>query len=245
MARDEQGNVFFDADEQAVVDKAVQERLDRDRKSRAAEKPADYDDLSSIAAQLQELGYAGTPAQVNEALRKDREAQRAQRELQEAEARAHRNGTSPELEKEITRLQKIVEENEAFISSKKMEDEQRKRTAEQEKEADRQWNENVKEFETAYPDVTISSLANDKRFVAFAEGKKGPLVKIYERYLEFAGDDKGAAKARDKESRSTGSGSGSRGREYGLSAEQKATLAEWNRRNPNLQMTEKEFAERM
>jgi hypothetical protein len=241
MAKDENGKVFFDADEQKELDRVVEERLARDR-AKSQSETAEY---REALEELKELGYEGTPAQVRDKLRQTKAQAKAQKELQDAEARALQNGTSPELEKELIALRKKVEDQDQFISSKKTEEQKAREQAEAAKDQDRRWEENVKEFETAYPDITVDDLAKNKRFVEFADGKKGSLKSVYERFLEFSGDDEKTRKARDKDFRSTGGGSGSTGRDYGLTASQKATLAEWNKRNPHAKMTEKEYAERL
>lgn len=101
-------------------------------------------------------------------------------------------------------------------------------------------------FSEAYPDVDLSKLDSDKAFRRFCGSRYGrePLAELYEDYLEIAGEQRAAAlaKAEGKAQRETGAGSGS-GAET-LTARQQKALDEWNRENPRMKMTAKEFLSR-
>ena len=85
------------------------------------------------------------------------------------------------------------------------------------------------------------------QFYKFAGKRIGnePLMDIYNDYLEFT-DGMATASAAKKESktqRGTGSGSGA-GSSEGLTSREQKDLDEWNRRNPQLKMTAKEWKSR-
>ena len=238
MARDEQGNVIFDEDEQAKVDSIVAERLSRAKQ----EKPADYEDLKGVDALLEELGYSGTPAEKREALTQLANSYKTTDDVIEdvvedgeipdeavLKALAKKFGTTPEkLEKS---MKKAIEADDAD---------------ERKTQADADWKRQVAEFETAHADTDLEELNKDAKFIKFAKTHNGSLSTIYEDYLEILQETEAniADKFKKSESRSTGAGgkqpqSGS----IKLSTEEQNTLNDWNRRNPQMQMTPQKFKE--
>lgn len=101
-------------------------------------------------------------------------------------------------------------------------------------------------FAESYPQVDPVKLERDKRFRRFAGSRlyKEPLAELYADYLEVTAGaaEAGRAKADSKAQRSTGSGAG--GGEVKLSSAQLAELEAWNKANPSMRMTAKEFAGR-
>ena len=101
-------------------------------------------------------------------------------------------------------------------------------------------------FTEAYPDVDLAKLDSDKAFRRFCGSRYGkePLAELYEDYVEIAGEQRAAAlaKAGSKAQRETGTGGGSGGAT--LTAAQQKALDEWNRENPRMKMTAKEFLSR-
>ena len=104
----------------------------------------------------------------------------------------------------------------------------------------------AEEFAEAYPDVDLAELDNDRAFRRFCGSRYGkePLAELYGDYLEIAGEQRAAAsaKAESRSRRETGAGSGSGGET--LTARQQKELDEWNRENPRMKMTAKEFLSR-
>ena len=154
-------------------------------------------------------------------------------------ARAKREGrTEAEVEEE--------EANKEFLSQSRREAAERKK-ADEEAARQMEWIEkDLGEFKRKYPDVDVGKLDGDKAFRRFCGSRYGkePLAGLYGDYLDITqGAAKaGAARSESKDSRST---SGSRtGGGVTLSSEQKAALEDWNRRYPNMKMTENEFASR-
>lgn len=112
--------------------------------------------------------------------------------------------------------------------------------------AQRQFFENdVLDFIGKYPQFDQKSLAeleNNQKFRRFCGSRFGrePLSELYGAYLEVVGEAGAAAvaKATSRQQRSTGSGSTGG---VQLSPAQKAVLDQWNRENPELSMTDKEY----
>lgn len=106
--------------------------------------------------------------------------------------------------------------------------------------------EDIRAFREAFPAVDLAKLDENKSFRRFCGTRYGrePLAELYADFLDVVGGAEKSAgvKAESKSERSTGSGSGQTG--GGLTAEQRARLEEWNRENPGMKMTEKEFMAR-
>ena len=104
----------------------------------------------------------------------------------------------------------------------------------------------AKAFMEKFPKVDLQKLDENKKFRRFCGRRYGlePLADLYQDYLDLVGSvaEETAAKASSRNARGAGNGTGSTG--GGLTAEQRETLEAWNRNNPELKMTEKEFLER-
>jgi hypothetical protein len=220
---------------QEEVNKIIADRLKR------AKTPEDYTDLSEISKLMEEFGFTGTPTEKSKAI-KDYIASSTKPKEEVIEdiantgelpdeavlrALAKKFGTTPEkLEKSI---KKSIEQDDA----------------EQAKiDSDKKWAAQIEEFEEKYTDVNVEELNADKKFLKFAKNRYGMLVELYEEYLEFLDDTTSeiAQKVKKSEDRSTGGGGSTTGGS-GLSKEQQSTLEEWNRKNPSMRMSAKEFKE--
>lgn len=145
-------------------------------------------------------------------------------------------------------VQEITEEEDArdYLAEKKAAEraEQKKQDADREM---KEWiSQDVANFATEYPDVDITKLSENKSFQRFCGSRFGkePMADLYADWLELVGTAQQAAVAKkdSKASRSTGTGGGA-GAET-LTAAQQRNLDEWNRENPGMKMTAKEFLSR-
>ncbi len=238
----EDGKVVFEEAEQKEIDRIIGERLARAK----GEKPADYDDLKEISDILEGFGYSGTPAEKKAAIKAyaDSMSNNYQQEVQNQadkgeipdekviEAMAKKFGVAPEkIEKAI---KKQIDVDEAEESKKKQ---------------DEEWDKQEKELTEKYNDLDLDELAKNTKFIKFAQKRSGSLLEKYEEFIEFIGEAEAEtiAKITSKKDRSTNSGKGGEGESgnYGLSQAQKDMLDEWNRNNPRMKMTAKEFKERL
>lgn len=246
--KNDKGEVIFDEDEQKKVDAIVEERLSRDRKSRPAE-PEDYKDLKGIHEVLKQIpGFETmTPAQQADALKKQAETYRQAQARKDAEARAEKNGTTPEQEMQSQRTNQRLDTVEARLQAREKKEAEERAAAEQaardKDEADGQ----IAEFVEKYPDVDLLKLKDDPKFIKFVKGKKIPLIEAYEDYREMMGEAETEVflKAKDRQNRSTGGGNSNEAGNTALSAADKKALDDWNRRYPKMAMTPKEFLQRM
>ncbi len=234
---DETGKVTFNEQEQTELNRVIEERLARERG-----KFENHDDMKAIVEELQAFGYKGTPKEIREVIKTQREEALKQTELAALEAQAKADGTTPALLAKIDKLEKQLSElaGERNVS-KQAEDAKRA--------ADESWNAQVAEMATAYPDVDLAELPKDPKFAKFVKGKNLPLKEIYEDFVEFIGaaEAETIAKVKSKETRSTGSGKGasSPGGSHGLTKDQMDLVDDWNRSNPKMKMSYKQFADRL
>lgn len=241
--KDETGKVTFDTEEQNEVNRIVEERLAREKG-----KYADYEDVKGIAEELKAYGYQGTPAEIRQAIKQQREETQRQNELQELQEQAKTEGTSPELLAEIKEAKRIAKEASDKLKEYETKEQSKMKEVEAKKEADEAWNKQVKEFTETYGDVDLDQLALNPKFVKFVKGKHLPLKELYEDFIDFVGETEVEAikKVMSKEQRSTSGGKGTNtGGDYGLTDSQKKTVEEWNRKNPNMKMSYKEYAEKL
>jgi hypothetical protein len=224
---------------QAELDKIVADRLAR------AKSPEDYDDLKEVLAELEEYGYPQSAKEAREMIKQQKATAKAEKELEELEFEAEQSGTSPELLKEIrelkSELKELKDDKKAVIAAKESE----VAKIEADKKANEQWQAQVDEIETKYPDINLAALEENVKFMKFIKGKGGQsLVELYEDFNDLIGEAESSAikKAMSKVDRSTGTGKGNTGSTSILNDNQKKTLTDWNRKNPAyLQMSEKEF----
>lgn len=237
MAIKEDGTVYFNEQEQPEINRIVEDRLARERS-----KYSDYEDLKGLDEELAAFGYQGTAKERREAIKAQREEIAKQAELEELQRQSQLQGTSPELLAEIKELKKELGEL-------KGERQAQKQAADEKKQADEAWSKQVKEMTEAYPDVDLDTLADDAKFKKFAKGKSLPLKELYEDFAEFIGETEAAtiAKVKSKEERSTSSGKakGSDGGSHGLSDDQKKVVDDWNRKNPDMKMSYKEYSDKL
>lgn len=101
-------------------------------------------------------------------------------------------------------------------------------------------------FLEKYPGVDPGKLESNPKFRKFARNRlyKEPLSELYADFVDLVSDAERAAveKAARRTDRSTGGGQG--GGADGLTADQRAALEEWNRDNPGMKMSAKEFLSR-
>lgn len=241
----EDGKVVFEEVEQKEIDRIVGERLAREKS-----KFADYDDVKGILEELKEFGYEGDPKSVREAIRQQKEEIRKQAELAELQEQARQDGTSPELIAEIKALKAELTEIKGERNAVKQAEAQRKA-------AEDLFAQQVAHFREAdeTKDVDLEKLGANPKFVKFLErqkptGKPDFLVEAYKDYVDLVGgaEAEAAAKIQANLERSTASGRNKgdgTGGTYGLSEAQISTVDEWNKKNPHMKMSYKEFAERM
>lgn len=102
------------------------------------------------------------------------------------------------------------------------------------------------EFERRFPKVDIAALDGDATFRRFCGSRYGKesLADLYEDYLAVAGAIREAvlARAGSRSARATGSGGGHA--DKSLTAAEQRELEEWNRANPSMKMTAREFLSR-
>lgn len=103
----------------------------------------------------------------------------------------------------------------------------------------------VIDFVERHPNVDVGQLEKNKKFRDFCGSRFGkePLANLYDSYLSLVNDAGTAAleKSRSRSERSTGSGSTGGA---ALSPSQARELERWNRDNPDMAMTAKEFLSR-
>lgn len=100
----------------------------------------------------------------------------------------------------------------------------------------------AQDFMSRHPNVGVAELIDNPRFREFCGSRFGkePLADLYESYKKLTGEAEsaGRAGAESRSRRSTGSGGGGGGV---LTPSQRASLDAWNRENPDMKMTAKEF----
>lgn len=102
----------------------------------------------------------------------------------------------------------------------------------------------AQDFMARYPDVDLGNLEKNQTFRKFCGSRFGrePLADLYESYREIMGGAAASSKAESRNARSAGGGTGTAG--SGLTAEAQGLLDKWNRENPEMKMTAKEFMNR-
>ena len=170
-----------------------------------------------------------TRAQLNEYSTAAQEAQIRERAEQE-------NRPAAEIRREM--------EDRRLADQKRSEDAQKKseRDAEERRKAFLQ--ADAADFMDRYPDVDIMTLQQNRTFREFCGSRFGnePLGDLYESYLKLFGKAAEGQKNESKTARGVGGGTGTAG--SGLTAAQQRELDAWNRTNPDMKMTAKEFLNR-
>jgi len=162
------------------------------------------------------------------------------RKVKEAEQRER-------AENEGKTLDEVVQEDadREYIRKKKAEESEAAERAEKKREREQFFREDLENFQERYPDVDVEKLDSNKKFRKFVGSRYGrePLAELYEDYIDLVSEAEknGIAKATTRSNRSTGTGE-SGGQT--LTAQQKKDLDTWNRNNPDMKMTAKEFMTR-
>ena len=243
----EDGKVEFNEQEQAVIDKAMGERLGREG----------IQDMKEIMEDLKKFGYTGTPAEIKAAIKadandfvnqlKDSEKQQTLEQLQQ---QAKDTGTTPELLATINALKEDM--SEIKNKSKAAED-----AVNQQITAQKTHDDQIDYFATCEEtkDVDLKKLNENPKFIKFLSkqrptGKKDFLVEAYKDFAEIVGGAEAAAIAKINANldRTTASGKtkgDSSGGTYGLTSAQIELVDDWNRKNPKNQMTYKKYAEKL
>lgn len=135
-------------------------------------------------------------------------------------------------------------ENQTLAEQKRRELEESQKKADADKKQQDFLMQDAADFMARHPEVDIMKLQNNQNFREFCGSRFGrePLADLYESYLKFANGAAAQSKAQSKAARSVGGGTGSAG--SGLTAEQQRALDKWNRDNPEMRMTAKEFLSR-
>ena len=161
---------------------------------------------------------------------------RYRQQRQEARAKAE-NKTVAQVEEEDAAME--------LLRQKRREDDEKAKKSREERARAEWMRQDAQEFAEAYPEVNPGTLEADPKFRRFCGDRlyNVPLVTLYEDYMEVVGEAAKTAQAKrdDKQSRGTGAGGGSGNKV--LTAKQREELENWNRANPNMKMTEKEFRE--
>jgi hypothetical protein len=242
----EDGTVVFEGAEQQELDRIVGERLAREKS-----KYADYDDLKGIDEELKAFGYEGTAKERRESLKTQREETQRQQELQnsveEVKSQIEDEGTSPKLTAYLAKLEKRLEASEARTEKLEKEKEEKVQATKQADQKKEHMATMISEFEETYPNIDLEKLNNDEDFIEFLKDSNPnlSLSKVYERYNKYThgATEKAIAKIQSNLERSTSSGKQRNSNEGGgLSSDQRQTVDDWNKSNPQMKMTYQEFS---
>jgi hypothetical protein len=241
----EDGKVTFNEQEQAELDRIVTERLSRESK-----KYEGHDELKAIADELQQFGYQGTPSEIRQAIKTQREAYQQQSELEELQRQADDNGITPALAKEIKELK-----DELKVTRKELDDilgekKAKLQETQQKQQADENFKIQLDEFELEYPDVDVNTLGQNEEFLEFIEGSNWTLKTAYKKFIKIHGEieNKAISKTAGKQMRSTSNAKGESstdGISNRLTDSQKALVDDWNYRYPDRKMSYVEYAKRL
>lgn len=176
--------------------------------------------------------YTGKPFQSFEEFK----AYGEQYRLSQQEAEAKRQGKTVEALRE-------EEADRDFLRRMRQADDERTRQVRKQEDQAAFMTADLQRFMTEHPEVDVAKLEQNPKFLKFA-GKRlyqEPLSELYDDFVELVSDTErsAVAKAAGKRDRSTGSGQGGSG--VSLTPGQQADLDAWNRENPEMKMTAKEF----
>ena len=237
---DENGKVIFNEQEQAELDRIVQDRLARESK-----KYDGHDDFKAVVDELRSFGYEGTPSQIREAVKAQREAFQQQQELEALQKQADDNGITPALAKEIKELKDELKQSKKALDDILTEKQAKALESQQKQQQEENWNTQVKEFEAEFPGTDLNEVGKNEKFLEFIEGSGWSLKQAYKKFVKIYGEieTETISKVAGKQSRSTSSAKSESSTENysGLTTEQRESLAEWNKKYPHLAMTAQEF----
>ena len=167
------------------------------------------------------------------------------KEFQEYGDRFHREKLAETAQKQGKSVEELQEEeeNRSFLARKRDEEKQQREALKALDEQKAFLRADLETFLGKYPGVDPAKLEQNPKFVKFAGKRlyKEPLAELYGDFVELVSDAERSAveKAVGKASRGTGGAQGG-GMEM-LTPGQRAELSEWNRDNPTMTMTAKEF----
>ena len=152
------------------------------------------------------------------------------------ESEARQKGKSvEELEEE--------RENRSWLARKRQEEKVQKEAMEALERQKAFVRSDLDQFLKKFPDVDPAKLEQNAKFRKFAGRRlyREPLAELYADFVDLVSDAERSAveRAAGKSARSTGGGQGG-GMEL-LTSAQREALEEWNRDNPDMRMTAKEF----
>lgn len=224
--------------EQPVAEAAAQEDEDRNSRMAAARRSGERAGYSKARKEADdEIASFG---------RIDPRTQKPIRTYQDVVAYL-RGQEDAEIEAEASRSKRSTEDVRREREARKI-GERQMNAAQQEEERSRRLKEDYDNFvDELGAEQAAKTFKKGSPFYKFAGKRIGnePLMDIYNDYLEFT-DGMATASAARKESktqRGTGSGSGA-GSSEGLTSREQKDLDEWNRRNPQMKMTAKEWKSR-
>ena len=231
-------NADDESDEETEEDKETDKTESKEKPKQSKEENAKYAVArreAEEAAKKAESKYNDLKSKYESILSSDTDEKTRERWKEEAENK----GIDPDIYIELQESKEYRRKQLAKEALAEAETDHKKKNQEMAK-AD------MNEFKKTYPDVDVNKTLDSTLFKKFANHKLGnqPLAEIYSDFLEITGEAQKTAvkKVLSKTERSTGTSSGTT--EPALTNEQKKALEDWNRRNPELKMTAKEYLRR-
>lgn len=150
-----------------------------------------------------------------------------------------------EAKRKGTTVEKLQEEqeNQSWITQKRREEAVQKQAMEAINARNDFVRQDLDRFVKKYPDVDPGKLESNPKFRKFAKNRlyKESLCDLYEDFVELVSDAERSAVEKAARKSGRGTGGGQSGGGDGLTPAQRAELEEWNRDNPSMKMTAKEF----
>lgn len=214
--------------------------------ARAARLKAERD-MEARIREAEQRGFAAAERRIAEAGVIDPYSKRAFGSVSDIEAygakvkEAERKAKAEETGKTVEEIAQ-EEEDAAFIRRKRQEESRAEEIKRQDAAKRAVIEEDVTSFKQQYPGVDMIAVANNPSFRKFCGTRFGVerMTDLYADFKEFVGNVETAAVVKNDVRRQRSTGSGQAGGPV-MTVAQKQALAEWNRRNPDLKMTPKEF----
>ena len=150
-----------------------------------------------------------------------------------------------EAKRKGTTVEKLQEEqeNQSWIAQKRREEAVQKQAMAAINARNDFVRQDLDRFVKKYPDVDPGKLESNPKFRKFAKNRlyKESLCDLYEDFVELVSDAERSAVEKAARKSGRGTGGGQSGGGDGLTPAQRAELEEWNRDNPSMKMTAKEF----
>lgn len=150
-----------------------------------------------------------------------------------------------EAKRKGTTVEKLQEEqeNQSWITQKRREEAVQKQAMAAINARNDFVRQDLDRFVKKYPDVDPGKLESNPKFRKFAKNRlyKESLCDLYEDFVELVSDAERSAVEKAARKSGRGTGGGQSGGGDGLTPAQRAELEEWNRDNPSMKMTAKEF----